>query len=215
MTVPKLAKLRSQIIHGDIHPYNTLMADGATITGLIDFGDLVHAPLVQDLSNAVADFLFPGRDHAATIYEMVRGYAGLAPLEEAETEVLLDMIEVRLLMTPLVEASRRAWAFLRRAISDSSTAAAMPLIRELRTIGRDRLHATIRRAAAFPPAATAPQSGDILERRRQVMGREAYVFYDPPLHMVTGDGVWLFDDTGRRFLDCYNNVPMWGTAIPM
>ena len=74
VTVPKLAQLRSQIIHGDIHPYNTLMADDATITGIIDFGDLVHAPLVQDLSNAVSDFLFPGRDHAATIFEMVRGY---------------------------------------------------------------------------------------------------------------------------------------------
>ena len=214
LTVPKLAKLRSQIIHGDIHPYNTLMADDATITGLIDFGDLVHAPLVQDLSNAVSDFLFPGRDHAATIYEMVRGYCRAAPLEEAETEVILDMIEVRLLMTALVESLKASMGISPQGYFGQFNSRAIPLIRELRAIGRDRLHATIRRAAAFPPAAAAPQSGDILERRRQVMGQKPYVFYDPPLHMVRGDGIWLFDDTGRRFLDCYNNVPCVGHCHP-
>ena len=46
------------------------------------------------------------------------------------------------------------------------------------------------------------------------MGEKLYVFYDPPLHMVAGDGIWLFDATGRRFLDCYNNVPHVGHCHP-
>jgi 4-aminobutyrate aminotransferase-like enzyme len=38
--------------------------------------------------------------------------------------------------------------------------------------------------------------------------------YDRPLHVVRGDGVWLFDADGNRFLDCYNNVPVLGHAHP-
>ena len=39
---------------------------------------------------------------------------------------------------------------------------------------------------------------------------EPYVFYDPPLHMVRGEDVWLIDASGRPYLDCYNNVPIVG-----
>jgi 4-aminobutyrate aminotransferase-like enzyme len=30
------------------------------------------------------------------------------------------------------------------------------------------------------------------------------------VHVVRGEGVWLFDPDGRRYLDCYNNVPVVG-----
>jgi 4-aminobutyrate aminotransferase-like enzyme len=53
-----------------------------------------------------------------------------------------------------------------------------------------------------------------MERRRAVMGARPYVFYDPPLHIVRGAGVWLYDADGRRYLDCYNNVPVVGHCNP-
>ena len=90
------------------------------------------------------------------------------------------------------------------------------MIREMRRIGHDKLRALIRRAAAFttiPPhhAATAAEA---IIRRRKVMGEKLYVFYDPPLHIVKGEGVWLSASDGRRYLDCYNNVPHVGHAHP-
>src|SRR5690606_26207323 len=54
----------------------------------------------------------------------------------------------------------------------------------------------------------------LLERRKKVMGAHPYVFYDPPLHIVRGEGAWLFDAGGRRYLDCYNNVPIVGHCNP-
>ena len=51
--VPALARLPAQVIHGDFHAGNILVRDGA-VSGIIDFGDLVHAPRVQDLGIAVA-----------------------------------------------------------------------------------------------------------------------------------------------------------------
>ena len=33
----------------------------------------------------------------------------------------------------------------------------------------------------------------LLERRYRVIGKGAPLFYDEPLHVVRGEGVWLFD----------------------
>lgn len=54
----------------------------------------------------------------------------------------------------------------------------------------------------------------LLERRRRVLGSSSPLFYDRPLQLVRGDGVWVFDADGRRYLDAYNNVPHVGHCHP-
>ena len=51
---------------------------------------------------------------------------------------------------------------------------------------------------------------EILERRRALLGPNVSTFYDDPVHIVRGEGVWLWDAAGRQYLDCYNNVPHVG-----
>jgi 4-aminobutyrate aminotransferase-like enzyme len=58
------------------------------------------------------------------------------------------------------------------------------------------------------------QADSLLERRYRVLGRNSPLFYDKPLHLVRGDGVWLYDADGRRYLDAYNNVPHVGHCHP-
>jgi 4-aminobutyrate aminotransferase-like enzyme len=58
------------------------------------------------------------------------------------------------------------------------------------------------------------ESDSLLERRYRVLGRNSPLFYDKPLHLVRGEGVWLFDADGRRYLDAYNNVPHVGHCHP-
>jgi 4-aminobutyrate aminotransferase-like enzyme len=55
---------------------------------------------------------------------------------------------------------------------------------------------------------------ELLERRYRVLGRGSPLFYDQPLHLVRGAGVWLYDADGRRYLDAYNNVPHVGHCHP-
>ncbi|TFV84098.1 aspartate aminotransferase family protein [Microbacterium sp. dk485] len=55
-------------------------------------------------------------------------------------------------------------------------------------------------------------STDLLARRFATIGRHSPLFYDEPVHLVSGSGVWLTDDRGRRYLDAYNNVPHVGHA---
>lgn len=64
----------------------------------------------------------------------------------------------------------------------------------------------------LPPA--APDAHDLLARRQRLLGPAYRLFYDQPLHPVRGEGVWLFDADGRRYLDAYNNVASVGHGHP-
>jgi 4-aminobutyrate aminotransferase-like enzyme len=55
---------------------------------------------------------------------------------------------------------------------------------------------------------------DLLTRRRRALAPSYQLFYDEPVQLVRGEGVWLWDAEGNRFLDCYNNVPSVGHAHP-
>jgi 4-aminobutyrate aminotransferase-like enzyme len=54
----------------------------------------------------------------------------------------------------------------------------------------------------------------LLERRERLLGPGNPLFYDEPVHLVRGEGVWLYDADNRRYLDCYNNVPCVGHCHP-
>ena len=55
----------------------------------------------------------------------------------------------------------------------------------------------------------------LIERRERLLGPGNPLFYDDPVHLVRGEGVWLYDVDGRRYLDCYNNVPCVGHCHPV
>lgn len=54
----------------------------------------------------------------------------------------------------------------------------------------------------------------LIERRERLLGPAYRLFYERPLHAVRGEGVWLFDNQGRRYLDAYNNVVSIGHCHP-
>lgn len=211
----KLDGLRAQIIHGDAHPHNLLLQE-CKISGIIDFGDLVHGALIQDLANLCADFLEPETDFAATLHALISGYRSVTPLEEDELEVVLPLAEVRLAMTPIVAAMRSAQGAEQTVAMREISAKSFALLEQLRP-KKIELENTIRRAGAFPPKTangSAPTVDVMLQRRYHVMTDRMSLFYDPPLHLVRGEGVWLTAADGRRYLDCYNNVPHIGHCHP-
>ena len=55
---------------------------------------------------------------------------------------------------------------------------------------------------------------DLLHRRHRALGAGSPLFYDQPLEIVRGEGVHVFAADGRRYLDCYNNVPHVGHCHP-
>jgi 4-aminobutyrate aminotransferase-like enzyme/Ser/Thr protein kinase RdoA (MazF antagonist) len=63
-------------------------------------------------------------------------------------------------------------------------------------------------------ARTGRTREELVEKRRERLGRNVSMSYSTPLKMVRGEGVWLYDDSGRAYLDCYNNVAHLGHCHP-
>jgi 4-aminobutyrate aminotransferase-like enzyme len=53
-------------------------------------------------------------------------------------------------------------------------------------------------------------SDQLIQRRERALGAAYSHFYERPLYVVRGEDVWLYDDEGKKYLDCYNNVPSVG-----
>lgn len=60
----------------------------------------------------------------------------------------------------------------------------------------------------------AARTRELMERRTRRLGPNVSTFYEEPLHLVRGEGVWVWDADGNRYLDCYNNVPHVGHCHP-
>ena len=64
------------------------------------------------------------------------------------------------------------------------------------------------------PIPTARTKEETLAGRREHLGGNLSISYDEPLKIVRGWKQFLYDDTGRPFLDVYNNVPLVGHSHP-
>jgi 4-aminobutyrate aminotransferase-like enzyme len=69
---------------------------------------------------------------------------------------------------------------------------------------------------AYTPGAIPldPQDEARIARRAALLGPAYRLFYEEPLHLVRGEGVWLYDRDGRAYLDTYNNVASVGHCHP-
>lgn len=98
---PLQPRLRAQIVHNDFNPHNVLV-DGdepARVTGVLDFGDMVRTPLVNDVAVACS-YHVPESGFALTeAAEFVAAFHEVTPLLPEEVDVLFDLIGTRHAMT--------------------------------------------------------------------------------------------------------------------
>ncbi len=94
---PRLLHLRAQVVHNDFNPHNLLVdaREASRLTGVIDFGDMVHTPLVCDLAVACSYQIAEGSEPMANIARLLAGYTEVLPLETAELDLLPDLMRLR------------------------------------------------------------------------------------------------------------------------
>jgi Ser/Thr protein kinase RdoA (MazF antagonist) len=149
--LPRLAALRSQVIHNDYHLYNVLVApeDHQRIVGIIDFGDMLHAPLVGEVATAAAFHMAGSADPFEGAAQFVGAYHATLPLSEMEQEVVADLMATRHLISVLISEWRaRRYPENRAYIMRHNPAAweALSLMAELsRDQVRDRLLTEVRK----------------------------------------------------------------------
>ncbi|MEM7569866.1 MAG: aspartate aminotransferase family protein [Pseudomonadota bacterium] len=62
--------------------------------------------------------------------------------------------------------------------------------------------------------ALSPIEESMISQREDLLAPTYRLLYQRPLHIVRGEGIWLFDDAGDRYFDFYNNVASLGHCHP-
>ena len=95
---PVMSGLRAQVIHSDLNPDNVVIdtSDDDRVVGVIDFGDMVHAPLIVDVAIGGSYLRVPDGDPLVLIRELVAGYHAVMPLMPEEIDILFELIQARL-----------------------------------------------------------------------------------------------------------------------
>ncbi|GBR70394.1 phosphotransferase [Gluconobacter kanchanaburiensis] len=87
-----------QVIHNDFNVHNILCGEH-TIEGVIDFGDVIRAPRVQDLAIAASYMMGSGTQPLEQCMSILSGYCQTISLTRAELKCLPAMMGARLVMS--------------------------------------------------------------------------------------------------------------------
>ncbi|MCO5400237.1 MULTISPECIES: phosphotransferase [Ralstonia] len=148
--LPHLASVRAQVIHNDYHLYNVLVApdDHERILGIIDFGDMLHAPLVGEVGTAAAFHMTGNADPFEGPAQFVGAYHAILPLTDVEQEIVADLMATRHLITALISEWRAKRYPENRAYIMRHNPAAWEALSQMADLSRnemrDRLLAEVR-----------------------------------------------------------------------
>jgi hydroxylysine kinase len=94
---------RSGLIHNDLNLHNLFVdaQDHSRITGVIDFGDMVRAPLINDLAIATSYQLDAARP-LKSILDVAEAYHGTFPLQPLEVDHVCTLVAMRFVLTVVI-----------------------------------------------------------------------------------------------------------------
>ncbi len=214
---PALEDLRWQVIHNDANDYNILLNDGM-VTGLLDFGDMLYSPRVAEVAIAAAYALLGEDDPLGATANVVAGYHAVSALTVTELSLLYDLICARLAVSVSISSERDP----EDEYHQISAKPAWEALAKLTAIQPEDATQII--GSLCPPRSgsqtesnpnrerLAPQA--IIQKRQINLSKALSLSYDNPLHIVRGQGQFLYDPQGTVYLDCVNNVCHVGHSHP-
>lgn len=163
--VPQLPQLPAGVIHNDANDWNLLVGADGRISGLIDFGDAMHAPRVAELAVALAYAMLDRENPVLAVAPLVAGYHARMPLSDLEFAALPDLIAARLAISVTISATR-AKAAEQNPYLLVSEKPAWDLINALAGLDRHIVCGIWRQACGLEAAPGARQVIDWLARHR-------------------------------------------------
>ena len=98
-------ELERSVIHGDLNDYNVLVdPETMTVTGLIDFGDMVYSCTIGELAIAIAYVLLDKPNSIEAARDVLHGYASECGLIREEIRELWPLVFLRLGMSVCLAA---------------------------------------------------------------------------------------------------------------
>lgn len=134
--LPRYPVLRRQVIHNDLNPHNVIVdtQQPERVLNILDFGDMVEAPLINEVGVAAAYQLGQQGDVLAPALDFVAAYHRRNPLREDELDILGELIATRLVMTIAITAWRASLHPQNRAYILRNVAQASASLRGLASI---------------------------------------------------------------------------------
>ncbi len=209
--VPALPMLRHSLIHNDANDWNVLV-ERDRVKGIIDFGDMVYGPLIQELAVCLTYALFEKDDPLKWAVYVVKEYHRELPLEKRELDILYYLVAGRLCMSLLNAAASKA-ADPDNEYLGVSEQQAIALINQWLAINPVRAASEFCRTCNLEPDSQESVSRS-LEKRRLFISSAQSVSYNNPVKMERAAFQYMYDAFGNTFLDAYNNIPHVGHQHP-
>ncbi|GGG45112.1 aminotransferase [Croceivirga lutea] len=203
--------LRKQVIHNDANEWNILVKNEEVI-GIIDFGDLAHSFLINELAIAITYACYDKEDPLPWATILIESYHKILPLEEIELQVLYYLIAARL-CTSLCNSAYAKKIDPANSYASISEVNARQMLHKWLAINPIKAENTFRKAAGFT-AITTPAIETIIQRRHQYVSNSLSLSYEHPIHMSRSAFQYMYDTAGNTFLDAYNNIPHVGHSHP-
>ncbi len=218
--IPILPDLYQQVIHYDANTQNLLVQDGM-VKKIFDFGDLRYAPRVFEVAICAAYALLGEDDPLEAVAHLVAGYHSLVPLTATEISLLYDLTCARLAVSASISSEREgddrydayhqthakpAWDALEKLLAVNAEDATR-IIGSMCPPRNVNLTEASQKQERLTPQA-------IIQKREKNLSLALSLSYENPLHIVRGQGQFLYDTEGKSYLDCVNNVCHVGHSHP-
>jgi 4-aminobutyrate aminotransferase-like enzyme len=216
--LPLLPNLRKSVIHNDANDHNMLTerkgSKDSDISGIIDFGDMVHTYTICELAIACAYIMLGKADPLDSILDVVQGYNETYPLQEKDLEVLFYLICTRLCSSVTIATYQQELQKDNKYLSISEQPA-WNTLHKLIAINPEKAHQQFRKVCGFDVDNNQVNARNKIRKDRETyLGKSLSISYNNPLKIDRGSMQYLFDDTGRTYLDCVNNVCHVGHCHP-
>ncbi|MBT3189042.1 MAG: aminotransferase class III-fold pyridoxal phosphate-dependent enzyme [Anaerolineae bacterium] len=218
--IPILPDLHQQVIHYDANTQNLLVQDGM-VNQIFDFGDLRYAPRIFEVAICAAYALLGEENPLEAVAHLVAGYHSLIPLTATEISLLYDLICARIAVSASISAEREgddrydayhqthakpAWEAMEKLLAVDAEDATSIIGSMCPPRKRLQTEASPKQARLTPQA--------IIQKRENNLSLALSLSYKNPLHIVRGQGQFLYDTKGKSYLDCVNNVCHVGHSHP-
>ena len=211
VVIPMLPSLRKSIIHNDLNEWN-ILCNNKGVSGVIDFGDIAHTQLVNEVAIAMTYGAYDKDDPITNSSYILSSYHKKLPLNNDEISILYYLITAKLCMSVCNSAHSRkinpdnkyaliseknAWKTLKKFIKYSP--------RFVENKFRNYLNIESKKTL---------NSKKIRLERGKVISKIFSLSYDEPIAMERSAFQYMFDYEGNSYLDAYNNVPHVGHCHP-
>lgn len=209
--VPILPGLRKQVIHNDANEWNVLVKNDA-VTGIIDFGDLAYAPLVNEMAVAMTYVIYDKEEPLAWVPALLKAYHEVIPLKAEELAILYYLVAARLCVS-VCNSAHAKQSDPDNSYATVSEAHAWSMLRRWLSISPKKAENTFRKAVGW--AEHRPQLIEkLISLRHQHISPILSLSYDHPIAMERAAFQYMYDSSGNCFLDAYNNIPHVGHSHP-